>query len=89
MSANAQTATRRSSHTYGRDQRSRIASFGLHGALLLATVIAIFPVLWILLSSFKPGYAQLSSEIQLIREPTLENYRFVLFDTNFPRWFLN
>jgi arabinogalactan oligomer / maltooligosaccharide transport system permease protein len=77
------------STTYRRDQRSRIASFGLHGALLLATIIAIFPVLWIVLSSFKPGYAQLSSEIQLIREPTLENYRFVLFDTNFPRWFLN
>lgn len=81
------TAIRRA--TYSRARRSAKASIGLHAALLLATVIAVFPVLWIVLASFKPGYAQLSSDIQLVRDPTLENYSFVLFETNFPRWFLN
>jgi arabinogalactan oligomer / maltooligosaccharide transport system permease protein len=85
----AQAANGRRRRAYGRGGRSRAASFWLHAGLVLATVIAIFPVVWILFASFKPGYAQLSSEIQLIRDPTLENYRFVLFDTNFPRWFLN
>lgn len=85
----AESVTGGRDRSYGRGERTRTASFGLHAGLVLATVIAVFPVLWILLASFKPGYAQLSSEIQLIRDPTLENYRFVLFDTNFPRWFLN
>jgi arabinogalactan oligomer/maltooligosaccharide transport system permease protein len=85
----AQAATGRRERTYGRGERSRAAAFGLHAGLIFATVIAVFPVVWILFASFKPGYAQLSSEIQLIRDPTLENYRFVLLDTNFPRWFLN
>jgi arabinogalactan oligomer/maltooligosaccharide transport system permease protein len=87
--AEAQASTGRRERIYGRGARSRAASFWLHAGLIFATVIAVFPVLWILLASFKPGYAQLSSEIQLVRDPTLENYRFVLFDTNFPRWFLN
>jgi len=85
----AQTVAGRRERTYGRGKRSRAAALGLHAGLVLATVIAVFPVLWIVFASFKPGYAQLSSQITLIRDPTLENYRSVLFDTNFPRWFLN
>ena len=73
----------------GREDRSVLASVGLHGTLIVATFIALFPVLWVLLSSFKPQAYIQSSEIRLIAEPTLENYRKVLFDTNFPTWFLN
>ena len=73
----------------GRDQRSRGASVALHGTLVLATICALFPVLWVLLSSFKPGNAIRSSEISLVREPTMDNYSRVLFDTPFGAWFLN
>lgn len=73
----------------GREDRSVPSSVALHGTLILATFIALFPVLWVLLSSFKPQAYIQSSEIRLIAEPTLENYRKVLFDTNFPTWFLN
>ncbi len=73
----------------GREDRSLLASAALHGTLIVATFIALFPVLWVVLSSFKPKAYIQSSEIRLIVEPTLENYRKVLFDTNFPQWFLN
>ncbi len=69
--------------------RSVLASVLLHGTLLAAVVVALFPVVWVLLASFKPQYAIQSSEIQLFVEPSLDNYRAVLTETAFPRWFLN
>ena len=73
----------------GRESRSPLASIGLHGTLVVATVIALFPVVWVLLSSFKPPSEIRRSKIQLIVDPTLDNYRNVLSNTNFPTWFLN
>lgn len=73
----------------GREDRSLVASVALHGTLIVATFIALFPVLWVLLSSIKPPSEIRRSEITLFASPTLENYRKVLFDTNFPTWFLN
>ena len=73
----------------GREDRSPLASFALHATLLFATFCALFPVVWVLFSSFKPGYAIRSSEISLIKDPTFENYRRVLFETSFGAWFLN
>ncbi|MDO7868871.1 sugar ABC transporter permease [Nocardioides jiangxiensis] len=73
----------------GRDQRSPLASIGLHATLLTATTIALFPVVWVFLASLKPQDAIQSSEIRLFDHPTLENYRRVLFETSFPSWFLN
>jgi arabinogalactan oligomer/maltooligosaccharide transport system permease protein len=70
-------------------QRSRLASIGLHTTLIVASAIAIFPILWVLLSSFKPGFWVQSSELTLVKEPTLANYDYVLTETNFPIWFLN
>ena len=72
-----------------RRERSRGKSVLLHATLLTATFIALFPMLWILLSSLKPGYAIQRSELELFVEPSLDNYRRVLLDTNFPDWFLN
>ncbi|GGN89147.1 ABC transporter permease [Actinoplanes lobatus] len=72
-----------------RGRRSIVASIGLHGTMIVASLIAIGPIAWVLLSSFKPGYAVQSSELTLVKDPTLANYEYVLFDTNFPMWFLN
>lgn len=72
-----------------RNRRSRPMSVLLHGALIGASLIAVLPIVWVLLSSFKPGYAVQSSELTLIKDPTLANYRYVLTQTNFPQWFLN
>ncbi|MEU8659660.1 sugar ABC transporter permease [Actinoplanes philippinensis] len=72
-----------------RGRRGIGASIGLHATLIVASLIAIGPILWVVLSSFKPGYAVQSTEITLIKDPTLANYEYVLFDTNFRSWFLN
>jgi arabinogalactan oligomer/maltooligosaccharide transport system permease protein len=70
-------------------RRSVGASLALHLTLIVASLIAIFPLVWILVSSFKPGYAVNSSDLSLVKDPTLSNYQYVLFETNFPTWMLN
>ncbi len=70
-------------------ERSVLASVLLHGALVIAVIIALFPVVWVFLSSLKPQYAIQSSTINLFVEPSLDNYKKVLTETSFPRWFLN
>ncbi|GAA4926461.1 sugar ABC transporter permease [Actinoplanes utahensis] len=72
-----------------RGRRGIGASIGLHATLIVASLIAIGPIAWVVLSSFKPGYAVNSTEITLIKDPTVANYEYVLFETNFPSWFLN
>ncbi|MEQ4301100.1 sugar ABC transporter permease [Plantactinospora sp. B6F1] len=69
--------------------RSPLRSVGLHGTLIVASLIAVGPILWVLLSSFKPGHAVQSSELSLVKDPTLANYAYVLGETSFLRWFGN
>lgn len=73
----------------GRGQRSVGASIALHATLITATVIALFPVVWVFLSSLKPRSVIQSSRITLFDQPSLDNYRRVLLETSFPTWFLN
>ena len=70
-------------------KRSTGSSILLHATLVVASAIALFPVLWVLASSFKPANRILSSDIRLIDHPTLDNYRHVLTQTEFPTWFMN
>lgn len=84
MTAQAGTAKRRP-----RNRRSPLASIAIHATLIVAVLIAIFPIVWVVLSSLKPGVWVQSSELSLIKEPTLDNYKYVLTETLFPRWALN
>lgn len=74
-------------------ERSRRASAALHLALGGAALIAIFPVLWVLLSSFKSNEAiKTQTDLQLLPDPwTLENYRAVITqnDYEFAHWLWN
>ncbi len=70
-------------------RRSPLASLALHTTLVIASLISLFPIVWVVLSSFKPGVWVQSSELSLVKEPTLVNYEYVLTETNFPRWMLN
>lgn len=55
-----------------------------YGFLILVSVIFVFPLLWIITSSFKNGVDLSSSPTALIPEHfTLENYKHVLFDLGF------
>jgi arabinogalactan oligomer/maltooligosaccharide transport system permease protein len=53
---------------------------------MVASFIAVFPVFWVLVTSFKPTADAYSTA--LWRHFTFANYSAVL-DSKFPRWFLN
>ncbi|MBA2309854.1 MAG: sugar ABC transporter permease [Pseudonocardiales bacterium] len=59
-------------------RRSPLASVGLHAALIMASFIAIFPIFWVLVTSFKPDENALETTPKLINEPTVNNYSEVL-----------
>lgn len=82
-------ATRPARQRESRSSRTPARSILLHGTLIIASLIAIGPIVWVLLSSFKPGYAVQSSDLTLVKDPTLANYRYVLGDTSFLQWFGN
>lgn len=69
--------------------RSRGSSILLHSTLVGASLIAVFPLVWILLSSFKPKQWIQSTQITLVKEPTLANYQSLLGNTDFLVWFRN
>ncbi|MEU3652768.1 carbohydrate ABC transporter permease [Streptomyces sp. NPDC032161] len=64
-----------------------MASVGLHLTLLVASVIAVFPVLWVLLTSLKP--AAYATTTDFFKETTFENYTNLIRDTKFLTWFGN
>jgi arabinogalactan oligomer/maltooligosaccharide transport system permease protein len=69
-----------------RGERGPLASIGLHLGLILAIVIALFPVAWVVITSFKPRADSYS--LAIVRNFSFRNYSRVL-DTEFPTWFLN
>lgn len=53
----------------------------------MASVIAVFPVLWVLLTSLKP--AKFATSTDFFKDTTFENYTNLLSDTPFLTWFGN
>ncbi|MFE6867101.1 sugar ABC transporter permease [Kitasatospora sp. NPDC057692] len=72
-----------------RGANSPLARALMHGALILASLIALFPVAWILYVSFGPDKTDYLHPGAILDKMTLANYRTVLFDTDFFRWFGN
>lgn len=70
-----------------RGHRSPLASVALHLTLIVASVIAVFPALWVLLTSLKP--AKYATTADFFKETTFENYTNLLRDTPFLTWFGN
>ncbi|MFF4614186.1 sugar ABC transporter permease [Nonomuraea jabiensis] len=70
-------------------RRSPVASVLLHATLIVASVISLFPVVWLVLTSLKPRDGWLSAELELFNQPSLTNYSRVLGETEFPTWLLN
>lgn len=50
---------------------------------LLATVIFVFPILWMFLTAFKTGNQAFSNSAALFFTPTLENFRAIIVDSDF------
>ncbi|MFC8589584.1 sugar ABC transporter permease [Streptomyces sp. NPDC003444] len=70
-----------------RGRRSPLSSAALHLTLIAASVIAVFPVLWVLLTSLKPAKYAITTDF--FKETTFENYTNLLRDTPFLTWFGN
>jgi len=79
-------------HRPDRNVRRGERSFGksvlLHATLVGASFIAVFPILWVLVISLRPGFAG-SSEVHLFETSSLDNYRYVLTNTKFATWMAN
>jgi len=56
--------------------------------LTLVGISMLMPFLWMISTSFKDA-TQILDPNFLPSEPTAENYTFVLFDTELPRWYIN
>ena len=62
----------------------------IHGVLILACVIALYPASRVLTISLRPGNRVLSTTLAIIPpDASFENYRAVLFDKEFLRWLWN
>ncbi|MEU4740902.1 carbohydrate ABC transporter permease [Actinosynnema sp. NPDC023658] len=74
-----------------RSQRSAVASAGLHGALVVASLIAVFPVFWVLVTSFKPDAKAVETTPKLLNDSSLDNYGRILAGEkgDFLAWFGN
>ncbi|WJV51579.1 sugar ABC transporter permease [Streptomyces flavofungini] len=70
-----------------RGERGPLASVALHTTLLIASLIAVLPPLWLLVTSFKPQSEAFSTA--LVKDFTLGNYDHVLNDTKFLDWVVN
>jgi arabinogalactan oligomer / maltooligosaccharide transport system permease protein len=76
----------------GQRRRSRKSSIALHATLIGATLIAVFPVLWLISSSFKLRQDIITPHLHLLPQHwTLSSYRHVLGDNDrmFLTWFAN
>ncbi|MFJ6670117.1 sugar ABC transporter permease [Actinosynnema sp. NPDC091369] len=74
-----------------RAQRSPLASAGLHAALVVASLIAVFPVFWVLVTSFKPDAKAVETTPKLFNDSSLDNYGRILTGEkgDFLAWFGN
>ncbi|MEU7986300.1 carbohydrate ABC transporter permease [Streptosporangium canum] len=72
-----------------REERGIGSSILLHGTLIVASLIALFPIVWLVLTSLKPRDGWLSSELKFFDNSSLDNYTRVLTGTQFPNWLLN
>lgn len=74
--------------TLPRGSRTRGRSAALHTTLIAASVVAVFPVAWVLLTSLKTDRASWARPADF-GELGLANYLLVLTETEFLMWFAN
>jgi len=62
----------------------------IHFVLIIACIIAVFPILRILAVSLRPGDRLMSTDLSIIPpDATLESYRIILFEKPFLSWVWN
>jgi multiple sugar transport system permease protein len=61
----------------------------LHGILVLATLVAIIPMLWIVVASFQPNERLFRYPPNWMPSLYFDNFTWVLTKTGMPKWLLN
>ncbi|MFB7651821.1 MULTISPECIES: sugar ABC transporter permease [unclassified Streptomyces] len=69
-----------------RGERSRAGSLASHGILTVASLIALFPIAWLVFLSLGPDKNDYLHPGGIWSKMTFDNYVFVLQDTNFFDW---
>ncbi|ETK37417.1 MULTISPECIES: sugar ABC transporter permease [Microbispora] len=70
----------------GRDSRTPLKSAALHLTLIAASIVSVFPVAWLVLTSLKPRAVIETASVSPIEQPTFANYAQVLGETRFLTW---
>ncbi|MBO3734367.1 sugar ABC transporter permease [Glycomyces niveus] len=68
--------------------RDRVTTALLHLQLLAVAVVVVFPLLWVVGSSFGPG-GGLANAGPIPADATLDNYAELFTQTDYGRWYLN
>ncbi|MEU9592548.1 sugar ABC transporter permease [Streptomyces sp. NPDC048219] len=69
-----------------RSERSRGASLASHGILIVASLVALFPIAWLVYLSLGPDKDDYLHPGGIWSKMTFDNYAFVLQHTNFFDW---
>ncbi|MER5181436.1 sugar ABC transporter permease [Streptomyces sp. NPDC002896] len=69
-----------------RGERSTAVTVLTHGVLIVASLIALFPIAWLIFLSLGPGKDDYLHPGRILDTATLSNYSFVLQHTNFFKW---
>jgi arabinogalactan oligomer / maltooligosaccharide transport system permease protein len=72
-----------------RGDRRRAGSFLTHGLLITASLIALFPIAWLVFLSLGPDKDDYLHPGRILDRATFSNYSFVLQHTNFLKWLGN
>jgi len=73
-----------------RGQDSPVKRVCIHAALILAALIAAFPVVRVFSTALRPGQNVLSTSLDIIpKGATLDAFNRVLFDSKLPNWLFN
>ncbi|MDC3418538.1 carbohydrate ABC transporter permease [Aquibacillus salsiterrae] len=74
----------------GRKTKKTILNTITYILLITFSIYSLFPIVWAFLTAIKPKDEVMSSTPKLFTSsPTLENFRSVIFETQFPTYFLN
>ncbi|MFD1387335.1 carbohydrate ABC transporter permease [Oceanobacillus oncorhynchi subsp. oncorhynchi] len=75
---------------FSKKLKKRILNTVTYILLLIASIYSLFPILWAFLTAIKPGDEVRSANPAFFTSnPTFENFRSVIFETQFPKYFLN
>jgi arabinogalactan oligomer/maltooligosaccharide transport system permease protein len=69
-----------------RDRLSRSTSLLSHGVLIVAGLVALFPIVWLIFLSLGPDKDDYLHPGRILDKATLANYSFVLEHTQFFKW---